>query len=436
MIEFYRYADEGPPDESFLAGDGPHVAPGWVALKPGTDEDNPALVYSREAGITHMGIVGNGIPSAGRDMAASSYQGLGSMQAATRRRADATAVEVAEAIDADLFVTDRPYVFEKLAQQTNGVTCLTPDQALPLVGLYLRAQGAYAVYGPNSLGPALARWNRGLLYWVGARQALPAAWRWISACVQHAQGGGDDRLPHLGGSLVQRVERALRSRDAVHLALNQPQNNDTADDALAAFDEAALLLMGAVDASARVAHTVLGIMKPSVRRAGWQNGDWMSEVQIRRSALAAVVAPGTAAEAALTILRLMRNTIHGEAMAAINRRDIDSRQMRTIMSMPGVDQAALLAATGAAGGDASWGISPQRRGIHADAGVLLDRLFHEVVEVLNRLMEETPVEQLAHVALGPANSGPQGGKSDAVWDSANRLAVAWQLGLGGRAEQP
>ncbi len=433
LVEFYRHADAGPPVGAFRASEGSQVAPGWVTL--GEDGDNPSLVYEHGEGVRYTGIMGNGVSFAARDVTTSSYRDGGWEQAIASRRADARAVGATEAIHADVFVTDRPYVFEALGGRTNGVTCLTPEAALPLLGLYLRAQGAYAVYGTGPLGPALVRWNRGLLYWVGARQALPAGWRWFSACVQHADGGGDERVLYLGGSVLQRIERALRARDVVHIALNQPQNNDTADEALAAFDEAALLLMGAVDASASVAHAALKIPKPP-KRAGWHAPDWIKEVQNLRPSLAAVVAPGTAAEAALTVLRQMRNTIHGEAMTAIGTRGTGMSRAETHMSMPGVDQATLLAATGASGGDASWGITAQPQGIRAEMDVLLERLLHEVIEALNLLMEETPVESLAHVTLAPDQSKPPNDGADSVWSAANRLAVAWQLGLEGRAEQP
>lgn len=396
LVEVYRHADTGPPASAFRAGEGPRVAPGWVVV--GADDgDNPSVVYECEGRTVYTGIGGNGISFAAVDTSTLHYQDGGWDHAIARRRQDARAVGTAEAIHADLFVTDRPYAVEVLGPGSNGVACLTPEAALPLVGLYLRAQGAYAVYGPTTLGTELVNWNRGLLYWVGARQALPAAWRWFSACVDHARGGGDEQLIYLGGSLLQRVERTLRARDVVHAALNQPQNNDTADEALAAFDEAVLLLMGAVDAAARVAHAVLSLPVPT-HLVGWQRKQWLKELTKAHPPLAAVVAPGTPADAALKVLRLMRNTVHGEAMSAISGSVGGSGTVKTRMSMPGVDQAELRAAVSAAGGEASWGISFERGGIRAEIDVLLERLLYEVVETLNLLMDETPVEKL-HMCL-------------------------------------
>lgn len=116
--------------------------------------------------------------------------------------------------------------------------------------------------------------NRGLFYWVGTRELLPSAWRWFSACVQHSQAVGDDSLLLLGQSVLQRVQRALQVRDDVNVALNRPQNNDTADEALSSLDVFLLLLMGAVDATARVVHAVLGIAG-GPHAAGWQRREWL-----------------------------------------------------------------------------------------------------------------------------------------------------------------
>jgi hypothetical protein len=117
--------------------------------------------------------------------------------------------------------------------------------------------------------------NRGLYYWVGTRELLPSAWRWFSACVQHSRDIRNDNLLLLGQSVLQRVQRALQVRDEVHIALNKPQDNDTADDALSSLDVALLLLMGAVDATARVAHAVwvsvvVLVMRDGSTKDGWQ----------------------------------------------------------------------------------------------------------------------------------------------------------------------
>ena len=139
------------------------------------------------------------------------------------------------------------------------MTYCTIEDALTVIGLYLRSQGSFVI-SRHPAGRGTHNMNRGLYYWVGTRELLPSAWRWFSACVQYSTRVGDNSLLLLGQSVLQRVQRALQVRDEVHVALNKPQDNDTADDALSSLDVALLLLMGAVDATARVVHAVLGIV--------------------------------------------------------------------------------------------------------------------------------------------------------------------------------
>jgi hypothetical protein len=103
--------------------------------------------------------------------------------------------------------------------------------------------------------------------WVATRELLPSAWRWFTCIVHSASATNDDPLMILGGSLLQRFERALVARDAILVALNQPQDNDVRDDALSALDDVAYRLMGAFDVLARVAHRVCGLCREDAEPA-------------------------------------------------------------------------------------------------------------------------------------------------------------------------
>jgi hypothetical protein len=156
------------------------------------------------------------------------------------RRADALAAQVAQAVGADIFITDRQYLHQATLPLAEGVTFCDLDDALAVTGLYLRAQGSFVVSCELS-GTGIHTMNRGLYYWVGTRELLPSAWRWFSACVQYSKAVDSTSLLLLGQSVLQRVQRALQVRDDVHTALNMPQNNDTADQALSSLDIVLLL---------------------------------------------------------------------------------------------------------------------------------------------------------------------------------------------------
>lgn len=334
---------------------------------------------------------------------------------------------VANAIGADIFITNRPYLHAMSWKLADGVTFLDIDEALPTLGLYLRAHQMYVTSrSPDRRGTSTM--NRGLFFWVGTREQLPSAWRWFAACVQHSTGGVGDNLLYLGQSVLQRVERALQVRDEVHVGLNKPQNNDTADEALSSMDVVLLLLMGAVDATARVAHQVLGLSSQPYL-AAWQRNAWITEVTAATPSLGALFQPGTNELHAHTILRLLRNSIHGEALQALGVGSGRQRE-RTLVSLPASEEPALRAAFNALGGLSNWGVEELIPGrLHFDPGVLLEQLFPRVLAMLNAIMDETPVESLAHVALRPEDSAPPTGPHSGAFMEVNRQSIRWQLGL-------
>lgn len=431
VIECLRYADDGPPADAPTQSYEPlgERVLGWAVLGP----EEPGLLGHRSVrwsvggGTADGGLIGDAPAAAAGDDRTDAYRELEPAVASERRRADALAAKVAETIGADIFITERPYLHRITWSLADGVTYCDLDDALTIIGLYLRSQGDFIV-SRDPAGRGTHTMNRGLYYWVGTRELLPSAWRWFSACVQHSSAVGDDGLLLLGQSVLQRTQRALQVRDEVHVALNKPPDNDTADQALSSLDVVLLLLMGAIDATARVVHEVLGIAG-SAYKAGWQSESWLAKVATAAPPLGALFEAGTDDAHALTILRLLRNSIHGEALPALavgqgRRRD------RTLVGLPASQQPDLLAAFAALGGDAVWGVEQLIPGrMHADPGVLLEQLLPRVLRMLNAIMDATPVEQLSGVSLGPGDLQPPVGAHSEPFHELNRQSIRWQLGL-------
>jgi hypothetical protein len=427
FIECFRYSDTGPPPEIPRKQIEPigEVVPGWAVVSP------PDIAYGvRDIRVSDgirtkdTGIMGDAIKVAARDVATPVYADMEPNAAAQRRTRDAIAAQTAENIGSDLFLTNRPYLRSVRWSLARGVTPLLQAEALPFVSLYLRAQGQFIIFRSTD-GRSTHTINRGLFYWVGTRELLPAAWRWFNACVQHSIAQNDDSLLLLGQSVLMRVTRALQERDKVHVALNQPQNNDVADGALSALDVCLLLLMGAVDASARVVHRILRL-SGNAHSAAWQHDQWLQKVLTAAPAFARIIGAGTTGRHALTILTTLRNSVHGEALqplAVRNERD----PLRTAVGIPARDEPVLLAAVAALGGELAWGIEQVIPGrFHADPGILLERLFPLLLDLMNSIMEATPVEKLSGVALGPSHRDPPHGPP---FDERARLSIRWQLGF-------
>jgi hypothetical protein len=429
VVECFKYADDGPPadaarESSQFMGE---VVPGWVVLSPHDGTGHRAARTGSAGHISDHAVFGNAHEVAASDTTTDVYRDLAPEDASERRRADALAAMVANAIGADLFITSRPYLHAVDWQIADGVTFADVDEALAILGLYLRAQGLHVV-SRNPTGGGSFTMNRGLFFWVGARELLPSAWRWFAACVQHSAGSGTDRMLFLGQSVLQRVERAAQVRDEVHIGLNKPQNNDTAEESLSSLDVVLLLLMGSLDATARVAHAVLGLTT-SPRNSGWQRSGWIQDVTAVAPALGALFQPGTDERHTLTILQLLRNSIHGEAMQAIGVGGTRRRE-RTLVSLPASNEPELRTAFLALGGLAAWGVEALIPGrLHFDPGVFLEELFPRIIAMLNRIMDETPIERMAHVALRPMDLLPPTGPQSGPFVEMNRQSIRWQLGL-------
>lgn len=410
-----------------------HYVPGWAVLSP-PDPPTPfapwgarGLRYVREDSFVDAGVSGNKFLIAANDRETEAYRDRDEADARAQRQADALAVQVAEVLGADLFVTDRQYLHEVTPDFADGVTICRAGDALTLLGLYLRSQGEF-VFSHNRKGKMV--FNRGMYFVVGTMELLPSAWRWTAAATQHGRGGGDDALMVLVGSLLQRVSRALQARDEVHVALNRPQNNDTAEEALAALDGVLLWLMGAVDASARFANRTLGISAPDYK-VGWQR-PWRAEVAEKAPKLAALLNSGTDGGNVLSILRLLRNSVHGEALESIGVASRGVRRDRTLMKLPRDDQNHLRTAFAALGGEKAWGVEllagPET---YVDPYLLLESLLPGVLRLINSIMDETLVEQLPHVSLQTTDTQPpqSDGKTLNPFAEERRQSIRWQLGF-------
>jgi hypothetical protein len=82
----------------------------------------------------------------------------------------------------------------------------------------------------------------------------------------------------------------------------------------------------------------------------------------------------------------------------------------------------------ALGGRDLWGVRSTIPGrTHVDPGLIVERLFESVPQILNELMDKTPVERLSDVDLKVEDLGPPAG--DNPFQEWKRRSIRWQLGL-------
>jgi hypothetical protein len=113
FVELRRYSDSGPPDDAPRRSSlhPPDGVEGWVVVSDYDPEGAIWRVRSVEGGgVRSVGIIFDIPRTAERDTADDCYAGLGETTAAQQRLRDVIAAQAAQAIDADLFITERPYL--------------------------------------------------------------------------------------------------------------------------------------------------------------------------------------------------------------------------------------------------------------------------------------------------------------------------------------
>jgi len=396
LISSVRYTDDGPPP-SLPRVDDTGAVDGWAVATRWPDEFGWEVLYTEgDRRIRHSGIVGNGYRVAEQDTRGSGvYDELGPEEAARRRVADWIASQVAaQAIGADLFVTERKYLRQAEWAIAQGTTICSPAEAVALIGLYLRSQDDFSVLPSVPLG-------RMFFFWVGARELLGEGWRLTKHCAGHDRLSGADSMIALSGTIFQRFARALEARDQVQVATNQTHTNDALEQAMSAVDVVLLSLMGSFDASARLAHRLLQLSE-SERYAGWQYRRWVSNVNESAPELAGVVEHGTDGHAVLTVVRLLRNSIHGAALQGVALQSA-AGPTESAVELPAEDETELLAAIDRLGGRDQWGIRLQYPGsMLFDPAAFVDRLFEGAIELLNALLAALPLDRLPESPLEEA----------------------------------
>lgn len=434
-VDCWSYADDGPPVslERRDEGWGEYV-PGWLVVKENRGQPRShAVTFPVEGGAATAGVRASSyVEMAENDKESRAYLEMTAEEGRKRRAADAFAIRVAADMGSDVFITDRPYLHITTLPLARDISVLTPEDALPIVGLYLRRQEEFITWRSTD-GTGTATANRGLFYWVAARALLPQAWRWMAACVHEAIATNNDGLALLAQSLPLRIDQALRARDDAIAALSQPQNNDTADEALAALDRVLICLMGAVDVSARVAHLVLGFDEDRIRQAAWQrDGAWRRMVMAKKKDLTDLLQIEAHGDA-IAILNTLRNTVHGAALHPMALSEDVLSRTDTVVGLPADQAVDLLTRVDRQGGRESWGIQEYIPGVfHAEIDVLIERLLPLVLDFLNDVMRLTPVENLANAKLTEENMAHYASDPRSPFREVNQRLVLLQLGLSGR----
>jgi hypothetical protein len=423
-IQTHLYADSGPTSNAKLsytmeAGKKIEAYEGWVDVRPTESDQHRLFAWFRDGKPYHrrtwlqtnayQRILATTPPAEcgeGRD-------------AEARIRADAMAMLAAYVIGADIYVTEKCIPHLRGHDPWSRVTVLSPETALPIVGLYLRGQGKFVVRRPSTLGqrrerldpPGTTRYD---FFWRAAEALLPEHERWRIACRESARATGDDTVEMWLSAVIHRMRQTLQARNRLLRRIGVRQDWNTADAVLNELDQILVWVMGAFDVCARVAHVALGLPTGDVQNAGWQRDDWTSEVKDLDKTLGGLVRGNSDGKNLMEIAAPLRNLIHGTPMAIDTViLVIGPNALQTYVPLPAEDRMTVLNAMRVLGGPKTWGVRyplvsvgeryKRKEDPHLHPGVFVERLLPYVIKLLNELMAAVPVQNLPGVTINPAN---------------------------------
>jgi hypothetical protein len=182
----------------------------------------------------------------------------------------------------------------------------TPEQAIPIVAHYLRAQQVYIINPrPRFTG------SRRRFYQEAVCAMAPRIWHWLGAC----QLSLDQSYMRDAREMIGRLNRALKGFDDLRFHMGSALNSDSFDDIADCLDRVLVSLCGAVDVIARSLHRALDL-PGSARNTKLHRTSWYTANVRSIFANAEGIQQLDHAQRLLESVFRLRNTIHSAALQA------------------------------------------------------------------------------------------------------------------------
>jgi len=425
-VDLLRFSDAGPPAEAERI-DLPwlSVTSGWLEVTEiENDFGTHTVRFGLNGSVTEGAILGD-VGRGDRVTSDTTYKDMDVDAAAARRRSDSVALGAALAAGADLLVTERPFLLRGNWTFAREMNICDFGSALGYLGLYLRSRGVFLGWASSQPGATFG-FGKSDYFWTASRALLPEGWRWFSACV-HADDDQSD-MTLLAQSAFQRLGRALQCRDALAVEASFPPTRAGAFDLMYHFDSILISLVGVFDVLARVAHRAISLTD-SERNAGWTRKVWRTSLLNAEPSFQELMGAGAEGLDFVTVLGLLRNTVHGAGLQAVTRSTLAPMRDETVVALPTSDAQKLVEILQARNWDTHWGLDEFAPGrLYVDPYKVIEQMVAFSVPLLNQLMAATPVERLTSASAArlaaPTDDGP--------WDQFGpRIArsLRWQLSL-------
>jgi hypothetical protein len=127
----------------------------------------------------------------------------------------------------------------------------------------------------------------------------------------------------------------------------------------------------------------------------------------------------------LEVIRLLRNTVHAQAMSQVGVKRLPIRRIDYHAVLPLDHATEIEDAIAEIGNLDDWGVDRLIQGRHyIEMRRFVENLIPIAVEVLNEILALTPVERLRSASVDDEDSGV-----DEAWRRDYRIRIRWQLGL-------
>lgn len=260
----------------------------------------------------------------------------------------------------------------------------SPSEAARVLGLLLRSRGIF-IY---AAGPGYSKsFDRGMFYWALTRHRLPSLWHYFSGCLEAERLRKDD-TGMIAGSVLTRCDRAHQARDAVARLLHVPQGNNVRDEMMYHFEYLTLLLSGALDAEAKIAHRACAITKSPERLASFRRPAFTDEI---RSAGHPILADFIASPRFVNVSALVsriRNTIHGAGMPTVGYHGGGDPQ-KSFVEVTLEHRDAIWSAAEALGGPDRWGLWRSHGRLYLEPCSYGTVLLSDVLQCIDSIAERT-----------------------------------------------
>jgi hypothetical protein len=377
-IEFYRISDDGvPPNAKTLDSNFFGSAPvGWLKVTR-DEEPNPfrshGVLRSNGDSVSSSALSGDILAAIARGIAEMRSEHL-----AMEYTPEALMVAAAEEIGADILVTRRQGLHSLRSSFVRGLTIVDVADAISIGGLFLRSRGEYS----RAIFPQITvDSNKTMFYESSASLFLPHQLEILRRSQLLAADREEPESVRLAAAAFRRISRSIERRDQIWQLICGLQDIDTAEDLLALYEALLTSLMGAIDATARLANTIYQLPIPMYLVA-WQKKDWAKKLKLSASQLWSAYYEHAEHESVLTMLRLLRNTIHAkglESVAVSERR----RVVATWIEIPPSEGKEIAETASRTANPNEWSIQTTDGGrFYADPGPMMDRLILSVLTLL------------------------------------------------------